>query len=160
MADSPSRDSGELTVADADSGAQRELHHITRIDIEPSDAYPKRHPTHGWQVRARRDGKRLSKFFADAKHGDRDEALDAAKDVLPGGVAREVVDLMFSFPYLKIATLEEYGLAKRQTASKYLRALTAEDGGPDLLVPFKYGRDVYFVNDQLMRLLTEPVARP
>ena len=58
---------------------QRALHHITRIDIEPSDAHPGRHPTHGWQVRARRAGARLSKFFADARHGGRDGALDAAK---------------------------------------------------------------------------------
>jgi len=56
----------------------RRLHHITRIDIEPSDAHPRRHPTHGWQVRARRDGERLSKFFADAKHDGRDGALEAA----------------------------------------------------------------------------------
>ncbi len=53
-------------------------HHITRIDIEPSDAYPKRHPTHGWQVRVRREGKRLSKFFADARHGGSDGAMRAA----------------------------------------------------------------------------------
>ncbi len=60
--------------------SQRELHHITRIDIEPSERYPRRHPTHGWQVRARRDGERLSKFFADAKHDGRDAALVAAKE--------------------------------------------------------------------------------
>ena len=58
--------------------AERPLHHITRIDIEPTDAHPGRHPTHGWQVRVRRDGERLSKFFADAKHDGRDPALDAA----------------------------------------------------------------------------------
>ena len=64
--------------------AERPLHHITRIDIEPSDEHPGRHPTHGWQVRVRRDGERISKFFADAKHDGpkhdgRDAALDAAK---------------------------------------------------------------------------------
>ena len=61
-------------------GSQRELHHITRIDIEPSERYPRRHPTHGWQVRARRDGERLSKFFADAKHDGKEAALEAAKE--------------------------------------------------------------------------------
>lgn len=65
-------------AADERPPTERRLHHITRIDIEPSEAYPRRHPTHGWQVRARRDGKRLSKFFADAKHDGRDGALDAA----------------------------------------------------------------------------------
>jgi hypothetical protein len=56
----------------------RKHHHITRIDIEPSAKYPRRHPTHGWQVRVRRDGERLSKFFADARHGGREGALEAA----------------------------------------------------------------------------------
>ena len=81
MAEITSRESGEHLSADADPAGdrQRELHHITRIDIEPSEAYPRRHPTHGWQVRARRDGKRLSKFFADARHDGRDAALAAAK---------------------------------------------------------------------------------
>lgn len=53
-------------------------HHITRIDIEPSATYPKRHPTHGWQVRVRREGNRLSKFFADARHNGSEGALEAA----------------------------------------------------------------------------------
>lgn len=56
----------------------RTQHHITRIDIETSEKYPRRHPTHGWQVRIRRDGNRLSKFFADARHDGREEALEAA----------------------------------------------------------------------------------
>ncbi|HEX8385321.1 MAG TPA: hypothetical protein VF576_04000 [Rubricoccaceae bacterium] len=63
--------------AGSDAGAV-DRHHVTRIDIEPSDRYPKRHPTHGWQVRARRAGKRLSKFFADARHGTPEGALAAA----------------------------------------------------------------------------------
>lgn len=58
--------------------APRRLHHITRIDIHPSDEHPDRHPTHGWQVRARRDGERQSKFFADARHDSPDAALAAA----------------------------------------------------------------------------------
>ncbi|HYE95669.1 MAG TPA: AP2 domain-containing protein [Rubricoccaceae bacterium] len=61
-----------------------EQHHITRIDIEPSEAFPKRHPTHGWQVRIRRDGRRLSKFFADARHDGSDGALAAAIDYRDG----------------------------------------------------------------------------
>lgn len=53
-------------------------HHITRIDIERSEKYPRRHPTHGWQVRARREGNRLSKFFADTRHDGSEGALAAA----------------------------------------------------------------------------------
>lgn len=85
----------------------------------------------------------------------KEEAHVAAYDALSRAPAREIVDLMFSYPYLKISTLEEHGIAKRQSASKYLHALTAADGGPGLLVPVKRGRDLYFVNDRLMRLLTE-----
>lgn len=58
--------------------AERDLHHITRIDIEPSDEYPDRHSTHGWQVRARRNGTRHSKFFSDSKHGGKEAAVEAA----------------------------------------------------------------------------------
>ena len=56
----------------------RRLHHVTRIDIHPSEEHPGRHPTHGWQVRARRDGERQSKFFADARYDGSEAALDAA----------------------------------------------------------------------------------
>lgn len=65
-------------AAPPETAEVRRLHHITRIDIEPSEEHPRRHPTHGWQVRARRDGERLSKFFADAKHEGREQALEAA----------------------------------------------------------------------------------
>ena len=69
----------DLDSADATPRPEpRRLHHITRIDIEPSPEHPRRHPTHGWQVRARRDGERQSKFFADARHQDSDHALAAA----------------------------------------------------------------------------------
>ena len=63
-----------------DEAGSPERHHVTRIDIAPSDRYPRRHPTHGWQVRARRGGTRESKFFADARHGSSDGALAAALD--------------------------------------------------------------------------------
>ncbi len=73
----------DLDSADAEAGADtraepRRLHHITRIDIEPSPEHPRRHPTHGWQVRARRDGERQSKFFADARHDGSEGALTEA----------------------------------------------------------------------------------
>lgn len=55
--------------------SQDELHHITRIDIEPDDEHPDRSSTHGWLVRARRQGNRISKFFSDKKYGGREAAL-------------------------------------------------------------------------------------
>lgn len=53
-------------------------HHVVRIDIEPSEDHPRRSSTHGWQVRVSYDGTRKTKFFADRKHGGRNEALALA----------------------------------------------------------------------------------
>ncbi len=89
-----------------------------------------------------------------------DEALEIVRAAIPRGPARELTDLIFSHPYLKIGTLEEYDVAKRQTASRYLHSLTDADGGPGLLSPVKFGRDIYFINDRLMRLLTAPPLTP
>ena len=84
------------------------------------------------------------------------ETLETARDTLSRAPAREIVDLMFSYPYLRIRMLEEAGIAKRQAASKYLNALA--DAG--LLQPVKLGRDVYFINHALMRLFVEPEPQP
>lgn len=51
---------------------------VYRIDIEPSEAFPHRHSTHGWQVRIRRSGVQNTKFFSDDKHGGSAKALLAA----------------------------------------------------------------------------------
>lgn len=53
-------------------------HHVSRIDIEQTEEHPDRHPTHGWQVRVRRDGKRHSRFFSDSKYDGKESALKAA----------------------------------------------------------------------------------
>lgn len=54
---------------------------VYRIDIEPSDEFPERHPTHGWQVRIRRAGVQHTKFFSDEKFGgDKGAALTAAME--------------------------------------------------------------------------------
>lgn len=51
---------------------------VFRIDIEPSDEHPDRHPTHGWQVRIKRHKKQYTKYFSDKKHGGNEEALQEA----------------------------------------------------------------------------------
>lgn len=52
---------------------------VYRIDIAPTEEFPHRHPTHGWQVRVRRSGQQHTKFFADDKHGkSKDASLQAA----------------------------------------------------------------------------------
>jgi Fic family protein len=64
--------------------------------------------------------------------------------------AYELNELIFSFPYVKIKTLIEKDIAKRQTASTYLQQL--ED--KNILHSFKYGRDLYYVNHRLMDILS------
>lgn len=70
---------------------------------------------------------------------------------LPAIYNRELVELLFNQPYCRIANLVECGLAKRQTASVYLKQL-AEIG---VLQEIKLGRDKLFVHPKLIGLLTQ-----
>ena len=51
---------------------------VFRIDIEPTEDNPDRHPTHGWQVRIKRQKEQYTKYFSDKRHGGREEALEKA----------------------------------------------------------------------------------
>ncbi|WPO82774.1 Fic family protein [Chryseobacterium sp. JJR-5R] len=66
------------------------------------------------------------------------------------GFSKELVDLLFSYPYIKISILEQYNIAKRQTASEYLKKI-AELGW---LHPIKIGRDIYYSNYKLIDVLS------
>jgi len=83
----------------------------------------------------------------------RAEYLERARDAVGRAPAREIVDLMFSYPYLKINTLVNQAIGGRQAVSRYLHSLAK--GG--LLMPIKAGRDIYFVNHRLMALFSEPL---
>lgn len=50
-----------------------DMKNISRID-QPSKN------TFGWFVRIRRDGNKISRFFSDRKYGDRDKALQSARE--------------------------------------------------------------------------------
>jgi len=63
--------------------------------------------------------------------------------------SRELVDVIFEQPYCRIANLEAAGIAKRQTASKYLKALAAIG----VLEEHASGREKLFIHPKLMRLL-------
>ena len=67
--------------------------------------------------------------------------------------SKDLIELIFEQPYCKIRFLEERGLAKRQTASSYLKAFASAG----LLRAVKAGREVYYINDQLLRLLSGKV---
>jgi Fic family protein len=64
---------------------------------------------------------------------------------------RELVDIIFAQPYCRISNLVEAGIAKRQTASEYLKKL--ESIG--VLEAKKVGRENIFINPKLMKLITK-----
>ncbi|HEZ1372780.1 TPA: protein adenylyltransferase Fic [Neisseria meningitidis] len=66
-----------------------------------------------------------------------------------GIYTHELVNLLFEQPYTRIANLEAAGIAKRQTASKYLKELS--DIG--VLQEIVIGRDKLFIHPRLMELL-------
>jgi Fic family protein len=73
------------------------------------------------------------------------------KEALKSSYSRELVDLLFSFPYIKIKVLEDNNIAKRQTAGEYLKKIEAAG----LLTSLKIGKETYFINHQLMNILSK-----
>lgn len=80
-----------------------------------------------------------------------DQTLDIAREKLPPRVySRELVELLFRQPYTKGQFLVDSGLAKRQTAAEYLKAL--EKTG--ILKSHKSGREMLYLNVKLLELLS------
>lgn len=69
---------------------------------------------------------------------------------LPRIYSRELVDAVFEFPYCRISNLTERGIAKRQTASVYLKELVRIG----VLTEKEAGRERIYINPRLMQLLT------
>lgn len=82
----------------------------------------------------------------------RQSTYEQVRALLRNAPAREIADLLLSFPYVKIQTLTSAGIAQRQTSSGYLKILA--EGG--LLNSLKIGRDIYYVNHRLMNLFSAP----
>ncbi len=72
------------------------------------------------------------------------------RSALPKIYSRELVDLIFEQPYCRISNLVEKNVAKRQTASEYLKALCEID----VLVEQTAGREKLFIHPKLLNLLT------
>jgi Fic family protein len=72
------------------------------------------------------------------------------RQALPKVYSRELIDVIFEQPYCRIANLVEAGIAGRQAASRYLKALVAAD----VLREQAVGKEKLFVHPRLMRLLT------
>ncbi len=73
------------------------------------------------------------------------------KKVLKSSYSKELLDLLFSYPYIKTSILEENSIAKRQTAAEYLKKI--ENTG--LITSIKIGKEVYYINTGLMKVLSE-----
>jgi Fic family protein len=81
-----------------------------------------------------------------------EETAQLAKRKLPGRVySKELMELIFRQPYTKVQFLVEEGIAKRQTAAEYLKALEAIE----ILAAQKKGKEVLYVNTRLYALLSK-----
>jgi Fic family protein len=80
-----------------------------------------------------------------------DSAQELARTKAPKIYSKDLIELIFEMPYCKIRFLENRGIAKRQTAAVYLKAL--EEIG--LLQSLKVGREVYYLNAPLLAILKE-----
>lgn len=78
-----------------------------------------------------------------------DHTAAQVREQLPNIYSRELVDTIFEQPYCRIDNLVEKGIAKRQTASVYLKKLV-EIG---ILVEQQAGREKLFIHPKLMQLL-------
>lgn len=80
----------------------------------------------------------------------KEETEKIMKQVLGSSFSYDLLQLMFTLPYLKIELLEKKEMAHRQTASTWLKKLT----DADILRSQKIGRTTYFINYKLMDLLS------
>lgn len=79
-----------------------------------------------------------------------DHTTDYVRASLPKVYSHELVSLLFQLPYCRISSLTEAGIAKRQTASQYLKQLV-EIG---VLAEMDAGKEKVFIHPKLMLLLT------
>ncbi|NTA39783.1 protein adenylyltransferase Fic [Agrobacterium salinitolerans] len=84
-----------------------------------------------------------------------DQTAERIRRDLPKIYSRELAEVIFVNPYCRIGDLVEAGIAKRQSASAYLKAL-AENG---LLNEIKAGRENLYINPALLALLSDRPAR-
>lgn len=100
------------------------------------------------------EGIRETALWSSAKiHAIRDlldETGGRIRRDLPKIYSRELAEVIFVNPYCRIGDLVSAGIAKRQAASAYLKALV-EDG---LLREVKAGRENLYINPALIDLLT------
>ncbi len=69
-------------------------------------------------------------------------------EIIGPAYSSQIASLLHIYPYTKIRTLTERGIAKRETASKYLSKLA--DAG--VLHDEVQGRERYFINHRLIAI--------
>jgi Fic family protein len=79
-----------------------------------------------------------------------DHTTDYVRDQLPKIYSRELIDVIFEQPYCRISNLVEANIAKRQTASEYLKKLV----NIGVLVEQQVGRERLFINTKLLTLIS------
>ena len=79
-----------------------------------------------------------------------DHTAEYVRDQLPKIYSRELVDTIFQQPYCRIANVVDADIAKRQTASEYLKQLA----GVGVLVERKVGRERLFIHPKLIQLVS------
>jgi Fic family protein len=79
-----------------------------------------------------------------------DATADHVRVTQPKIYSRELIDVMFAQPYVRIGNLVERGIAKRETASVYLKAMVQAG----VLLEEKAGRDKVFIHRKYLDLLS------
>jgi Fic family protein len=80
-----------------------------------------------------------------------DGTAERVRGELPKIYSRELVEVIFVHPYCRIGDLVSAGIAKRQTASVYLKTLV----GHGLLQEVTAGRENLYINPALLALLSD-----
>jgi Fic family protein len=78
------------------------------------------------------------------------ETAHKIREQLPKIYSKDLVEVLFSQPYCKIRFLEQSGIAKRATASRYLKQLNQIN---ILSSPLEVGRENYYLNSDFYHLL-------
>lgn len=80
-----------------------------------------------------------------------DHTADYVREQLPKIYSRELVDTIFEQPYCRISNLVDANIAKRQTASEYLKKLASIG----VLMEQQAGRERLFIQPKLIQLITQ-----
>lgn len=78
-----------------------------------------------------------------------EEVTTLVKNKLPKIYSRELIEIIFTQPYCRVSNLTEANIAKRQTASEYLKKLVSENILEEKIV----GREKIFINKKFMQIL-------